>query len=157
MPIYPPSTEPVTSTSPVTCSVVPPIPVPTHGPGGTFAVLAKTTVSAPPLSVLNLIRDTTTWSQWNSFCPACLIHPPKGSAPSLDLDPSIERGKEGWLELSSVATIDVFMSGDGLVPGRKRSRTQGVIITILSPLNEAGRKGYRIAWKSTGYSDWDRV
>jgi hypothetical protein len=46
------------------------------------------------------------------------------------------------------------MSGDGLVPGRKRSRTQGVIITILSPLNEAGRKGYRIAWKSTGYSHW---
>jgi hypothetical protein len=154
MPIYPPTTESVTSASPVTCSVVPSIPVPTHGSGGTFAVLAKTSVSAPPLSVLNLIRDTTTWSQWNSFCPACEIHPPKGSAPSLDLDPSIKTGKERWLELGSVATIDVFMSGDGLVPGRKRSRTQGVIITVLCPLNEAGKKGYRIAWKSTGYSHW---
>jgi hypothetical protein len=46
------------------------------------------------------------------------------------------------------------MSGDGLIPDRKRSRTQGVIITVVSPLNEAGRKGYRIAWKSTGYSHW---
>ena len=46
------------------------------------------------------------------------------------------------------------MSGDGLIPGRKRSRTQGMIVTVLSPMTENEKKGYRIAWKGTGYSHW---
>jgi hypothetical protein len=70
------------------------------------------------------------------------------------LTPALRQAKKVGSNSARVATIDVFMSGDGLVPGRKRSRTQGVIITVLSRFNEAERKGYRIAWKSTGYSHW---
>jgi len=52
-----------------------------------------------------------------------------------------------------VATIEVFMSGDGLVDGRKKSRDQGIAITRMEKLDD-GRKGFRIAWKSTGWSHW---
>ena len=91
-------------------------------------------------------------------------------------------GKEGWLEAGSVLTIEVFMSGDGLVEGRKKSREQGVVVTRVERLEgsdfEVGRwesrvnerahgavsgeeggegkekRGYRIAWKSTGWAHW---
>jgi len=46
------------------------------------------------------------------------------------------------------------MSGDGLIPGRKRSRTQGIIVTWLSSINEDEKKGFRLAWKGTGFSHW---
>lgn len=46
------------------------------------------------------------------------------------------------------------MSGDGLIPGRKRTRTQGIEVTVLSPIDENGKKGFRLAWKGTGFSHW---
>jgi len=53
-----------------------------------------------------------------------------------------------------IGTIDVFMNGDGLIEGRKRSRTQGMIVTHLEPILEEGKKGYRIAWKGSGWAHW---
>ncbi|KAH8678899.1 hypothetical protein BGZ60DRAFT_428718 [Tricladium varicosporioides] len=175
----------MSSPSNPTSSKIPdhPIPVPTHGPGGTFTVLARTTIFAPPVQVLSLIRNTSTWKEWNSFCPACTIHPSKGKSkvPILKGTNFIGEEKEfnfssegkveeeGWLEGGTVAVIDVFMNGDGLVSGTKRSRTQGVEITSLEKLVEGvegcgekrwdseysrGRKGFRIAWKSSGWSHW---
>jgi len=46
------------------------------------------------------------------------------------------------------------MNGDGLVDGRKRSRTQGICITLLERIDEEEKTGYRIAWKGTGWSSW---
>lgn len=46
------------------------------------------------------------------------------------------------------------MSGDGLVPGTKKSRDQGIVITTLRKLEGEEGEGYRIAWKSTGWSHW---
>ena len=110
--------------------------------------------------MLSLIRDTNTWPKWNSFCPACSISPkkPKGSGDGDggaegESEHEMRSGKEGWLEQGSVASIDVFMNGDGLVKGRRKSREQGVIVTAIHALDD-GRVGYRIAWKSTGWSHW---
>lgn len=130
-----------------------PIPVPTHGNGGTFTILTKTIIAAAPAEVLSLVRDTNTWPSWNSFCPACVIASRKSPVPECE-DIDLPTGKEGWLELGSEATIDVHMSGDGLVEGSKRSRTQGIVITRLEKINEESRKGYRIAWKAVGFSHW---
>jgi hypothetical protein len=52
-----------------------------------------------------------------------------------------------------VAIVDVFMSGDGLVPGAKKSRDQGIVISRIEQLDD-GREGFRIAWTSTGFSHW---
>ncbi|KUJ16224.1 uncharacterized protein LY89DRAFT_685256 [Mollisia scopiformis] len=152
MALYPPTTSPHTSpSSPVTSSLVPPIPVPTHGSKGTFAVLSKAIIPATPIEVLTLIRDTNTWPLWNTFCPACVISPRKTPIPKCG---DLETGKEGWLELGSEATIDVHMEGDGLVEGSTRSRTQGLVVTRLEKIGEDGRKAFRIAWKGVGYSHW---
>lgn len=135
-------------------SLVDPIPVPTHGLGGTFTVLAKSYVAAPPSVVLQTIRNTNEWHKWNSFCPRCVIDPKS----ALSLTPSsgnaaLEIGKEGWLEVGTIAVLEVFMTGEGLVEGKKKSREQGIVVMKLEPL-VGGRKGYMIAWKSTGFSHW---
>jgi hypothetical protein len=49
------------------------------------------------------------------------------------------------------------MSGDGLIEGKKRSRTQGMLVTVLEPINptpDSPKSGYRLAWKGVGYSHW---
>jgi hypothetical protein len=154
MAIYPSNEEPISAASPVTASQVPALPVPTHG-GGKFSILAKTRIAAPPAEVLSVIRNTNEWERWNTFCPQCIISPKSPPAPE-QTHPSIPTGKEGWLELGTIATIDVFMNGDGLVGGggRKKSRDQGIVVTYLEELKEEGKNGYRIAWKSTGWAHW---
>lgn len=57
--------------------------------------------------------------------------------------------------MDTVAVIDVFMNGDGLVQGKKKSREQGIVVTILERFeDQEKRKGLRIAWKSTGWAHW---
>ncbi|KAG9236347.1 hypothetical protein BJ875DRAFT_503425 [Amylocarpus encephaloides] len=129
-----------------------PLPVPTHGPGGTFSVLARTTVSCAPSDVLELVRDTSTWPRWNTFCPRAEFR-----------EQGDGDGGEGWLNKGAKACIDVFLHGDGLVEGRTRSRVQDVEVTVLEALGREGgwegpgpegAKGWRIAWKSVGWSHW---
>jgi len=153
-----------------------PIPTPTYGPSGSFTVLAKTFIPhATPATVLSAIRDTKTWSQWNGFTPLFTFKSslsPESTSQSTpesrtgDSDPALVTGKPGWLDLGSEGDMTVFMNGDGLVEGSKKSREQGMIITVLEPLttplassqdsaqNQTRKKGYRIAWKSVGYAKW---
>jgi hypothetical protein len=139
-------------------------------------VLAKTRIAAPPSRVLQTIRNTTAWAEWNSFCPRCTLaaairkdtkNSDSKSKPGIASgqvagEEAFWSGKAGWLDLGSVAVVEVFMHGDGLVPGRKRTREQGVVVTRLEALDgeeaaDGGRErrsGYRIAWKSTGWAHW---
>lgn len=152
--VYPPTSEPhISVASPITASLVSPLPVPTHGAGGTFTVLTRTIISAPPSDVLSLIRDTSTWPTWNSFCPVAVFAPRKTEVPECD-DFNIPTGMEGLLDLGSEITIDVHLQGDGLVEGSKRTRTQNLCVTRLERIDEEKRKGYRIAWKPMGFSNW---
>ena len=68
-------------------------------------------------------------------------------------DPSLPVGNPGWLEVGSVATIEVFMSGGGLADDSKKDRDQGIVLTRLEKLGD-GKQGLRIAWKGTGWSHW---
>ena len=68
---------------------------------------------------------------------------------------------QGWLEQGSEVLVDVFLSGDGLVPGRKRTRAQTIAVTVLERIIDSEtegdgvkRSGYRLAWKTTGWADW---
>jgi hypothetical protein len=165
MPTYP--TQP-TPSSPTSSSIPSQsIQTPTYGPSGTFTVLAQTTIQAPPLQVLNLIRDTSTWPEWNSFCPHAEV---KNTAVKVNKKDELgdELGeKEGWLNVGMEIRIDVHMNGDGLTPGAKRSRTQDIEITHLRKIEkgeevsrlsevkgERNGKGYMIAWKSVGWKEW---
>ena len=117
-----------------------------------MSVMAKTYIAAPPAAVLMTVRNTNEWHKWNSFCPHCIIDPKSPQASPSSGDAALETRKEGWLEVGSIAMIEVFMNGDGLVEGKKKSRDQGIVVTRLEKMT--GGEGYRIAWKSTGYSYW---
>ena len=147
---YPHTDEPITAENPITSAVVRARPTPTYGTFGSFSVLARTQIAASPSAVLSVIRDTKNWAKWNSFCPSLVISP-KSPPAKESSDAGIPKGEEGWLELGTIAELDVFMSGDGLIPGAKRSRTQGIIITVLEAIlptaENDNKSGYRIAWK----------
>lgn len=117
-----------------------------------MSVMAKTYIAAPPAAVLMTVRNTNEWHKWNSFCPRCIIDPKSPQPSPRSGNAALETGKESWLEVGSIAMIEVFMNGDGLVEGKKKSRDQGIVVTKLEKLSEG--KGYRIAWKSMGYSHW---
>ena len=159
LPRYPTSEEPISAAAPVIADLISPLPVPSYGAGGTFTAIACTRVSASPLTVLNLVRDTKGWPKWNSFCPRGVITS-KSKAKSKVKEESFGGGDEGegWLEKGTEAVVDIFMSGDGLVKGRRRSRTQAILITVLERIDDekdgVKRSGYRIAWKSTGWAHW---
>lgn len=183
-PRYPTSEEPISAAAPVTADIIAPIPVPSHGPGGTFSVIGRTRISAPPLTVLNLIRDTKSWAEWNTFCPrAVIIKNPKAkpkskskaqakgrrTSTSTSTSNTSKEGSgngdfgggdesQGWLEIGSEAEVDVFLNGDGRVPGRKRTRAATIAITVLEHYDEekegVKRSGYRVAWKAMGFAEW---
>lgn len=148
-----------------------PIAVPTHGPGGSFTVFAATAIAAQdPLTVMNLVRDVDGWPRWNSFCP-------HGKITSRDEKVKSAPGEESWLKIGDKVKFDVHMSGDGLNPAKKRSREQEVEVTFMEEIvggeedgsligpevwrseyqkedARKGKKGWRIAWKSHGFSHW---
>ncbi|KAG9242581.1 hypothetical protein BJ878DRAFT_481898 [Calycina marina] len=131
--------------------MVPTLPTPSYGDNGLFAILAKTRVAATPLEILNVIRNTREWEKWNSFCTRCTIGAEKETIAGADA--SMLRDEPGWLEVGTKLTTEVFMSGDGLVHGRKKSREQAIVVTRIEKL-AGDRKGFLIAWKITGWSHW---
>ena len=46
------------------------------------------------------------------------------------------------------------MDGEGSSKGRKRSRTQDIVVTVLRDDAWDGRKGFTIAWKAAGWAHW---
>lgn len=169
-PRYPTLEEPISAAAPVTADLIGPLPVPTYGAGGTFTIISCTRVAASPLTVLNLIRDTNTWPQWNSFCPRAVLKPRKSKDKAKakgETEETEEKEEEsfggggeaeGWLENGTEFVIDVFMSGDGMVEGRRRSRTQALVVRFLERIDDEKdgkrRKGYRIGWTPRGYKEW---
>jgi hypothetical protein len=82
-----------------------------------------------------------------------------GAGDGEEVEEVLRRGKEGWLEPRSVAEMHVYMKGNGLEkPTIQPDRKQGLVVTVLAVLPKDGvkgkGKGYRIAWKTTGYYEW---
>ncbi|TVY46181.1 hypothetical protein LOCC1_G003089 [Lachnellula occidentalis] len=182
-PRYPTSEEPISAAAPITADLIAPLPFLSHGADNTFTVIARTRISASPLTVLNTIRDTKTWPEWSTFCPRGVIIP-KGKAKARRTSTSTGTGmgtcnaskdgysngnggggfgggdeSQGWLEQGSEVMLDVFLSGDGLVPGRKRTRGSTIAVTLLERITDeemegVKRSGYRMAWQATGWTDW---
>ncbi|CAL3962859.1 unnamed protein product [Diplocarpon coronariae] len=147
------------SPQPYTSSLSPPLPVPTHGAGGSFSVLASTFIpGSTPSEVLSTIRNTSTWKEWNGFTPTITFKPRSSPSPPPPSAPDIPTGNDGWLELGTRGDMDVFMSGDGLQAGAKRTQAQGMEVSVLTAIDGKGdgdaRKGFRIAWLGVGYAHW---
>ncbi|RFU29465.1 hypothetical protein B7463_g6867, partial [Scytalidium lignicola] len=167
-------------TTSVSKALSPPIPVPTHGSGGTFSVLVRCIASASPEALLNAVRDVSTWPEWNTFCPEGKIASSSGDGgEQSNKTPELGKGdRPGWLETGSQCDILVYMSGDKNSGGSRRQEIRVTGIWRLEDCDEIAlpeelfspehssttvfasassnreRRGFRIAWVACGWSDW---
>jgi hypothetical protein len=158
-PPYPPISDPLSRTTPVTSSLITDklLATPTHGASGLFGLHCKTRIfdSTDPKDGLNLVRDVRTWPRWNSFTPKA----------------EIESGSddEGILKLGTIFKVYASMEGKGLEEGDGvKMSVSKEVVTLLEEFTVDGdgsgddgavaagrkRKGWRIAWNSLEYPSW---
>jgi hypothetical protein len=159
MPTYPSADTPLSQTVPVTTSIVQPIPTPTYGTAGSWTILTKTSISSPHKAIdgFNLIRNTKTWKEWNTFTPVATFT-------SSNLSTSEQ---DGILEEGTLFSLDVYLNGDGLREDGKRSVVQPEKIAVIEEIVNGqgnrtgfvgasghGRNGWRITWIANSMPKW---
>ncbi|KAI0429706.1 hypothetical protein F5Y09DRAFT_249451 [Xylaria sp. FL1042] len=143
---------------------IPPIPVPTHGPGGVFTVACTTDIAAPALSVLEKVLDLSHYGSWNTFVPRASVISKDENIRDGDEDevPKVRElaARPGYAARGAKIRFDAVLS-----PGSNSSRAVELEVTFLESFTTAapstaaaaagedgqsGRKGYRVVWKATG-------
>ncbi|KAF7555865.1 hypothetical protein G7046_g6441 [Stylonectria norvegica] len=129
--------------------VQPALETPTHGPGGVFTITCSTTIHAPLTTILTTLLDTRTYPSWNAFCPSVSItHQPTPSPPlpaCLAATPITDLPTT--LRLGTDFTLDVHLDPHN---SYKRSKTT-LVVSVLEEFERDGRKGVRLAWRTTGW------
>jgi len=135
---------------------LPPIAVPTYGAGGVFSVACSTTISAPALLCVEKVLDLQSYTKWNTFVPSASVTksaPAQGQGQeeneeNEDDDPFTKHRREGGVAPGAKIRFNVLMT-----PGSNNSpRAVDLEVTVLETFTEEGhRKGYRVAWKATGF------
>ncbi|KAK3902863.1 hypothetical protein C8A05DRAFT_43789 [Staphylotrichum tortipilum] len=130
-----------------------PLPTPTYGAGGSFAISCSSRIAAAPRDCLDVVVASSECTflppdqdnaAWNRFCRKCTIDSQPDDTPS---DPT-------HLRLGTHFTFDVHLNPsepDGAAAGQAIA----LQVSVLEPIDEpAGsedgsppRKGWRIAWK----------
>ncbi|KAI9744670.1 MAG: hypothetical protein M1818_002199 [Claussenomyces sp. TS43310] len=142
-----------TSTPIDTTSFTDPIPVPTHGPSGVFAVKSAIHISARPETVSRVVLDPSSYPRWSTFTPCVeIVFQPEAARNAIWPGPND-------LHPGTKFTQTVYMTGNGLKPDAKvsESRQNPIEVTFVDRLGEVegdGREGFRIAWKATAFSNW---
>ncbi|KAI1438402.1 hypothetical protein GGR50DRAFT_691266 [Xylaria sp. CBS 124048] len=127
---------------------VPPIPVPTQGPGGLFSVACSTTIAAPPKTCLEKVLDPSSYAAWNGFITSASL-----ISPGRDADvPAELRGISSPLIAPGAKMNFAAVMKPGNAP-----RNVEVEVTVLESSKGGGvgsggsGKGYRVAWKGLGW------
>jgi hypothetical protein len=95
-----------------------------------LCISSKITISCPPAHAYKVMRDTSTWPSWNSFCPQAEVVPPNSQTTPAEI---LVRG--------SVMTLHVR-----LAPGSPAPRLQKEEVTEAS---EDGASGLlSISWSA---------
>ncbi|KAI8944746.1 hypothetical protein F4801DRAFT_171939 [Xylaria longipes] len=124
---------------------VAPIPVPTHGAGGIFAVACSTTIAGPALSCLEKVLDLSSYGAWNTFVPSASITTP-GDSSLLPAVPELRdlASRPGYVAPGAKIRFNAVMTPGGA------SRAVDLEATFLEAFDVDGRKGYRVVWKALG-------
>ncbi|KAG6367532.1 hypothetical protein INS49_001723 [Diaporthe citri] len=130
------------------------IATPTFGPGGSFSLVVSIHIDAPPDTAFTVLTDHTKWPEWNRFVPKLTVTsspPPAGADPDAGALETLIRRDDGstYLKKDTKMNFDVHLDPDNTDPAS--GRKQAIQVTLLEPYDRAGRKGWRIAWKPTGY------
>ncbi|KAH8758911.1 hypothetical protein F5883DRAFT_565242 [Diaporthe sp. PMI_573] len=128
---------------------------PTFGPGGSFSIVVSINIAAPPDTVFTVLTEHKKWPDWNRFIPRLTVTsspgPAEASPDAGALETLIQRDDGStYLKRDTRMDFDVNLDPETTAPaagGRKTS----IHVTLLEPYDHAGRKGWRIAWKPTGY------
>lgn len=131
-----------------------PIATPTFGPAGSFSIVASTHITAPPDTVFTVLADHKNWPEWNRFVPKLTVisSPPATVAgPDANALETLIQGDDGstYLKKDTKMYFDVHLDPDNAATGS--GRKESIQVTLLEPYDHAGRKGWRIAWKPTGF------
>ncbi|KAI0972274.1 hypothetical protein F4678DRAFT_460499 [Xylaria arbuscula] len=128
-----------------------PIPVPTHGSGGVFAVAVTTDIAGPALLCLEKVLDLPNYGTWNTFVPrASVISTPTTPTPTdneAPLPPDVQAltSRPGYATRGSQIRFDAVMTPGG------SSRAVDLEVSFLETLSTAdGSTGYRVVWKTAG-------
>lgn len=132
-----------------------PIATPTFGSGGSFSIVVSIHIDAPPDTVFTVLTDHTKWPEWNRFIPKLTVTsspPPSDADPDASALETLIRRDDGstYLKKDTKMNFDVHLDPDNTDPAAS-GRKQAIQVTLLEPYDHAGRKGWRIAWKPTGY------
>lgn len=130
----------------------PPIPTPTHGPGGVFSITCSTTIAAPPLTCLALNLDTSTYPSWNTFVKRILIDsapPVEDVLPTLapELRDLVTGPGDKALYPGVQMRFQVYFSADD---EGNPSTESGEQVSVLEKFERDGRTGYRVCWTYRG-------
>ncbi|KAI1824606.1 hypothetical protein F4861DRAFT_505648 [Xylaria intraflava] len=121
-----------------------PAPVPTHGPGGVFTVARAAAIAAPALTCIEKVLDLPNYAAWNKFIPTATITAP-GRAEALTPALRTLASRPGHAAPGAKGRFEAVMA-----PG-SAPRNVDLEVTLLEAFEDAGRTGYRVAWKSVGF------
>ncbi|KAI1737564.1 hypothetical protein F4680DRAFT_428093 [Xylaria scruposa] len=124
---------------------VAPIPVPTYGAGGNFAVACSTTIAGPALSCLEKVMDLSSYGTWNTFVPSASLTTP-GNTSDLPVTSELRdiASRPGHVAPGAKVRFDAVMTPGGA------SRAVDLEVTSLEGFDVDGKMGYRVVWKALG-------
>ncbi|KAJ0291877.1 hypothetical protein Brms1b_003043 [Colletotrichum noveboracense] len=141
--------------------VSPTLPTPSIGhEGAVFTIAYATPIAKPPLAVLATFIDPSTYPSWNPMFPKVTVtKPATGPVPPLLAESTVAKHNPADLMLQGAqVAFEVHLTLD---PARVTSNSPCIItkiedfhkVTTSSAGEEhKGRKGYRVVWKTTGYT-----
>ncbi|TRX88041.1 hypothetical protein FHL15_011043 [Xylaria flabelliformis] len=136
---------------------VAPIPVPTHGAGGNFAVACSTTIAGPALSCLEKVLDLSSYGTWNTFVPSASLTTP-GTTDELPVTSELRdiASRPGYVAPGAKVRFNAVMmtpggGGGGGASSSSSTRAVDLEVTFLETfITGDGKMGYRVAWKALG-------
>ncbi|KAI1112148.1 hypothetical protein F5Y14DRAFT_278876 [Nemania sp. NC0429] len=129
---------------------VPPIPVPTLGAGGVFAVACSTRIAAPALASLEKVLDLSSYGSWNTFVPKASL---LSAATSTSTSTSTETETALPAELRAIVSRPGYVSSPGARIRFHPDMSPTAVdleVTALEAFDDGEVRGYRVAWKAVG-------
>ncbi|KAI3391340.1 hypothetical protein diail_7512 [Diaporthe ilicicola] len=130
-----------------------PIATPTFGTGGSFSIVVATHIAAPPDAVFTVITQHTKWPEWCRLVRKLTVISSPGpttAGPDANALETLIQGDDGSTYLKKDAKVYFQVHLDPDDPASS-GRKEAIQITLLERFDHAGRKGWRIGWKPTGY------
>jgi len=113
-------------------------------------------IAVPPYEVLTAYLDTTTWPNWNTYNPTARISQHPSAFPSDFQDSDlIDLCSRPDMLYPGVQFTKSHAEGTygAPKPGQKENQETIEIVAVEALQTPDGRKGYRIVWKLSGWTD----